>query len=117
VYMLHELETLASPWRRCVRVAGFVEWLDVQQKQCVIAHRGHHLRVDCTLADLSKLKPDSLCQLIGEIRQYSQEVWMLRRAAPVLLRWLAMIDVCSHYTSTEWECPRYVFTCVDRKKC
>jgi hypothetical protein len=74
VYMLHELSALVSPWRKCVRVAGFVEWLDVQQKQCVIAHRGHNLRVDCALIDLSKLKPDSLCQLIGEIRQYSRQV-------------------------------------------
>jgi hypothetical protein len=74
VYMLHELSALVSPWRKCVRVAGFVEWLDVRQKQCVIAHRGHNLRVDCALIDLSKLKPDSLCQLIGEIRQYSQQV-------------------------------------------
>ena len=69
IFMINELKTLTDPWRKCVRITGTVQSVNLQSKECFIYHKGCCVRVDTALIDQAITKVDTMCQVIGEIRQ------------------------------------------------
>lgn len=121
VYLLNELAQIQSPWRKCVRVGGFVEGVDLQKKQCMLHHRGHRIRIDLSLVDLTTTKPDSQCQVIGEIRQYCAKVVRRNLFSALLLRLSVTFSFLLVYFSlggrfSGWRNPGNVYTCFSSAK-
>lgn len=69
IYMLDELRTIADSWRKCIRVTGVVQSFDANQRMCVLSHKGLCVRIDTSLVESSIFRVDSVCQIIGTIRQ------------------------------------------------
>lgn len=72
--MLSELDNIGNIDRKCVRVTGFVSKVDMQGRTCVLSHKGHNLLIDVTLVDITVFGLDSLCQVIGELRNGHEKV-------------------------------------------
>ena len=74
IFMLGELGNIGDFDRKCVRVTGFVSEVDMQGRTCVLSHKSHNLLVDSTLVDITVFRLDSLCQVIGELRNGHEKV-------------------------------------------
>ena len=74
IFMLSELSQISDYDRKCVRVTGFVTMVDFPGRMCQITHKEHNLIVDATLVDITMLRLDSLCQIIGELRSGTDKV-------------------------------------------
>jgi hypothetical protein len=81
--MIKELQGLHDPWRKCVRVTGTVQSVDIHRKVCLIYHQGKSVLVDISLVDPSIPRLDTLCQFIGEIRQLNQVRIAIRSFSPL----------------------------------
>jgi len=74
IYMLSELGQIEDYDRKNVRVTGFVDMVDMRERMCQITHKGHNLLVDASLVDITVLRVDSVCQIIGELRNGREKV-------------------------------------------
>jgi hypothetical protein len=72
IFMIKELQGLHDPWRKCVRVTGTVQSVDIHKKICLLYHKGKSVLVDISLIDPAIPRLDTLCQFIGEIRESKQ---------------------------------------------
>lgn len=74
VLMLDELFSLSNPLYKFVRLTAFIENVDFPKRICQIKHKNHSIIIDLSLVDISSLKSDGLCQVIGETRPGTSKV-------------------------------------------